>query len=186
MTLKQTEGEILRVYKDWVGLYAPKDIKNDEATAQLLAEDTAANEDGLVSFVGLNKAAKRLGNRILKTPEEMAVESRAKHEEASKKEQAKQARDFLDSIKPQPSFEEQQKTLKVKKDADEAKRQARAEQTLDSEIRTYQCNAGPGRIDWTKTNETIADLKKIEVRRDGKRDAVLTLEKVRQIMRTLP
>jgi hypothetical protein len=69
---------------------------------------------------------------------------------------------------------------------DAAKQQAQAESAIKSAIDSYECYKGPNRVDWLRTNQLRADLRKIEVRVNGKRDAVRILEKVREAISNMP
>jgi len=62
---QQSTAEIYRILKDWAGLYAPANLAKTEETAKLLVDWVMANDGGIVSFVGLNRAAQALGDKIL-------------------------------------------------------------------------------------------------------------------------
>jgi hypothetical protein len=111
------------------------------------------------------------------TPEEKRLADAKRWEE-------KMRQDYFNSVKQHPSFEERVAAEKAKKAAeDAAKQQAQAESALKWAIDSFECYSRPNRADWLRTNQFRADLRKIEVRVNGKRCAVRTLAAVREANR---
>jgi hypothetical protein len=83
-------------------------------------------------------------------------------------------------------FERAKRAEEAKRLEKEAKEQADAEVQINNEILRYECYRGRNQIDHGKSDGFRKDLLKIEVRRNGKRDAKLTLEAVRKAISNLP
>jgi hypothetical protein len=174
-TLQQSDAEIFRIAKDWEELYAPANLIRDAKTAGLLVAWVIANE-GIVSFTGFNHAVDALASEVLTKP--------LTADELAAIENAKMQRDFMDSIKPQESFD-----AKVARDkqarltAEAAKAQSDAKKQIELVISGYQCyRVNGGRVDYTATETVQRELRTVKVGNDF----VRTLEVVQQIIQELP
>jgi len=183
MVLHQTPSEIYRVMVDWESFHAPKNFIATDENRIKLVDYASAQGDGIISFTSLNNACAALAAQVLQpepkqpTIEEQAAEFQAKEFKRIQREQRENS----------VPFDERLKAAKAKKDAeDRAKAEADAETMLNNEIMSYQCYAGPNRIDYTITNQIIQQLKAVAVRIDGKRSAIETLKAVRDVIRALP
>jgi hypothetical protein len=183
MQIVQTKEEVIRLFDEYGRGFAPSDLVLNSQNAKAML-DYALGKYGLVSISYLIEAERTLGLQLQRekqpTPEEQAVEQ-------AKRLEAKMREDYRKSIAPQPSFEQRVKAEQAKKAAeDAAKQQEQAESAIKSAIDSYECYKGPNRVDWLRTNQLRADLRNIEVRINGKRDAVRTLEKVREAISNMP
>jgi hypothetical protein len=172
----QSQTEVLRVVRDWAELYAPSNLIKDKRTAELLVDWVIKNDGEIVSFSGLNNAVAALGSQVL-TPEPSRAELQAA---ADAKAEARQRRDWLDSIKPQPSFE-----ARVKADADKRAKESAAKAQKDAAgliqlaIEGYQCyRINGGGVDYGATEMVRQDLRTIRFGDDN----ILTLEAVKAVI----
>lgn len=181
MQVIQTQEEVLRLFDEYGRGFAPPDFIQNEQNAKALL-NYVLEKYGIVSISYLIEAEKTLGARLQRVKQPTPAEKAAAD---AKRWQAKMQRDYLDSIKPQK--DDFQERLKAKQAAEaRAKEQAEAEATIKLEIAGYLCNAGPGRVDFAKTEMLRDQLRQIEVCVNGKRDAVRTLAKVREALSNMP
>jgi hypothetical protein len=110
----QTLSEVKRIALDWQELYAPANLIRDARTAGLLVEWVLANEQ-IVSFSGFNHAVEALAAEVLyqDAPKKSAAQIAAEGN-------AKMFKDYQDSLKPQPSFDERVKVETAKRQAADA------------------------------------------------------------------
>jgi hypothetical protein len=187
----QSNEEIIRVADEWFRNFCPLNLIKTGAEGSKNAEaiiSRCLQKYGILTISGLTEAAHELGAAHLDlVPTQPELTPAEKQALAAKKAEERMRRDYLDSIKPQPSYDERVKAEQAKKVAeDAAKLQAQAESTLKLAIDSYETYRGPGRVDFAKTESLRAQLRKIEVRRNKKRDAVLTLQKVREAISNMP
>src|SRR5271155_4745754 len=95
-TLQQSNDEVLRIWGNWL-MRAPANFINNEATAGLMADFVGKHYGGVVSYAALDAAVEVLGSQILK----LGPAATEKAEAARVAEQARQQRDYLESIAPQ-------------------------------------------------------------------------------------
>jgi hypothetical protein len=176
MTTYQSNEEIIRVVAEWLGNYAPKDLFQNAHNTKTLADYVLANH-GIVSITNLTEAEATLRGQLQytlkptpKTPEQLADEQRQRW--------MKQHADALNENAHESTV---QKRIEAKIAADKAeKEQAVAEATISGEINRFEVYRGPGRVDYGRTELLQVQLRKLEVRVNGKRDAVKTLALVRE------
>src|SRR5208282_2324099 len=176
-TLQQSDAEIFRIAKDWEELYAPANLIRDDKTATLLLEWVIANE-GIVSFSGFNHAVAAL-------PQVLIPEPKAKtSEELAAEENAKMHRDFMESIKPQESFDEKvTRDKQARLTAQAAKAQSDAKGQIELAISGYQCyRTNGGGVDYTSTEMMQRELRTVKVGSDF----VRTLAVIKRIIQELP
>jgi len=77
-------------------------------------------------------------------------------------------------------FTHSTKVAEAKAAEEEAKHQATAQAQIDHLVHNFSVNAGPGRIDHSKSDSGRAALRGIKIHRNGKYDAVLTLRVLQQ------
>jgi hypothetical protein len=171
--------EVLRLFDEWGRNFAPKDFIQSEANAIKLYEHVIKTY-GLVTISYLIAGEKALGNQLERTPAPKVKTA----DELAAEEAAHQYRDYMDSIKPQPSFEERVKAEKAKRLAAEAaKAQEDAKSQLALAISGYQCYRVNGAgIDYTATEMMQKELRSVRVGNDF----VRALAVVRQIITELP
>jgi hypothetical protein len=184
--LNQSHAEIYRIAKDWEELYAPANLIRDTRTASLLVEWVLANE-GIASFSGFNHGVAALGAQVLypdapppkvKSAEQIAAEGNAK-----------MFKDYQDSLKPQPSFDERVKAETAKRAAEQAaKAQVDAKGQLALAISGYQAyKKNAGGLDYPTTEMVRREVNAVVSRNaDGTRDFVRNLVAVKQIIQELP
>ena len=126
-----------------------------------------------------------MGPQLERTPPEKVLTLDEKAAEFQRREFLRHQKEKAENSEA-AFFERTKKAEEAKLLKKEVEQQAEAEQALKKEIMTYEKYCGPNRVDHTATNAFRTDLFKIEVRRDGKRDAKLTLEKVREAISKLP
>jgi hypothetical protein len=139
---------------------------------------------GVVTAGGLTKAYNALRDSL-----DLVVVAQPKQptsEELAQQEILKQHRDYMESIKPQPSFEDRVKTEQAKRLAEQAtKAQADAKNQLEVTIANYQAY-GLGRVDFLATEMVQKELSRLFITVAGKRDYVRSLEFVRRVITELP
>ncbi len=184
--LVQTKDELIRVVDEWIRNFKPSDFIESHNNGKRMV-DYCLDKVGAVSITGLTQAYEVLKAAgvldiipaaIPKTNDELAAE-----------EIARQHRDFMDSIKPQPSFEDHVNTEKAKRLAAEAtKTQDDAKGALALAISGYQCYRVNGSgVDYLATETVQAELSTVVSRNsDGSRDFVRNVVVVRQIIQELP
>ena len=153
-------ADVNSIFRVWRNKFAPKNLIDSDKTAQLLAEYVAANYEGIVSIETLNAAAAALGTQVV-TPE---PSQREKDAARAAKEQARQRRDYQDSIK-QRSVTEVQKINSQDADAAKAVRDAKELATLKSEIAreigNYIVGHPSGGTNYSATEEGRSKLQKV-------------------------
>jgi hypothetical protein len=175
-------SEIAQVWAEWWANHAPKNLLRTAANQATIKAYLDKFFLGLVLIHNLNTASAILLPTLECQREKTVDEKSADF----------QTREFLRIQREQKEnsesgfFERAKKADEARLAEKEVKEQAIAEQCLIKEITTYEVYAGPNRVDHTKTNAARNDLFKIEVRRNGKRDAKLTLTKVREAIAKMP
>jgi hypothetical protein len=179
----QSNDEIIRVFDDWTRNFCPPNVVKNAKNSQLIAEH-CFKKHGILTISGLTEAAHELAAHLdlIPEPKKLTLEEQAAI--FQQREFARIQREQLENYVP---FSERVAAEKAKRLAEEeAKEQADAEVQINNEILRYECYRGPNRIDHGKSDELRKDLLKIEVRRNGKRDAKLTLEAVRKAISNMP
>jgi len=179
----QTIEEVRRIAADWVANQKPADLMSTDKNAVMLV-DYCINNFGVVIASNLTKAYQALRDKLdLFPPEPVAAAVTPKtDDELAAEEIARQHRDYMESIKPQPSFDERVAQEKAKRLAADAKKeQEDAKAMLVVVIAGYQCYRGPNRIDYGTTDMVQKELRGV---RAGN-DSVRTLAVVRQIIQEL-
>jgi hypothetical protein len=180
----QTIEEVKRIAADWAANQKPADLMPTEKNAVMLVNYCIDNF-GVVIASNLTKAYNALRDKLdLVPPAAPAVAAIPKTaDELAQEEIARQHRDYMDSIKPQPSFDERVAADKAKRQkADAKKEQEDAKGMLAVVIAGYQCYRGPNQIDYSTTEMVQKELR--GVRAGG--DFVRLLTVVRQIIQQLP
>ncbi len=179
----QSNEEVIQLFDEYGRGFAPSDLIQNEQNAKALL-DYALGKYGRVSISYLIEAEKTLGVQLQRVKQPTPAELR---DAAAKKEQERMARDYRESIKQQPSFEER---VKLEKAAQEAKAEEKRQQAAQSQINTlidsYSINLGPGRLDLSRAEYFQDQLRQIKIKKNGKYDAVLTLRKVQEALSKLP
>jgi hypothetical protein len=183
MRIVQTQDEVLRLFDEYGRGLAPSDLIQNEQNAKTLF-DYVLEKYGLVSISYLIEAEQTLGTKLQRMKEPTPAELR---DAAAKKEQERMLRDFRESIKPQPSWEERMKLEKAQSEAKaEEKRQQDAQREINRLIDNYTINLGPGRLDISRAEYFKDQLRQIKIKKNGKYDAVPTLQKVRKALSKMP
>jgi predicted nucleic acid-binding Zn-ribbon protein len=179
----QSNEEVIRLFDEYGRGFAPSDLIQNEQNAKAML-DYVLGKYGLVSISYVIEAEQTLGTKLQRVKQPTPAELR---DAAAKKEQERMLRDFRDSIKPQPSWEERMKLEKAEQEAKaEEKRQQAAQSQINTLIDSYSINLGPGRLDFSRAEYFQDQLRKIKVKKNGKYDAVLTLRKVQEALSKLP
>jgi hypothetical protein len=193
MQIVQTPDEMVRVMDEWFRNFAPSvapDLLGTHNNGKRQV-DYCLENFGAVSITGLTQAYEALkaaGVLDLKPAEPVLSEGEKARLQAEKSEK-KMRQDYLDSVKPQLSFEEHQKAEQAKKATEEAKKaQDDAKGQLAVAIAGYQCYRVNGSgVDYTATELMQKELSTVVSRSsNGQRDYVRTLAAVRQIILELP
>jgi len=174
--LVQSKEEIFRIFDEWGRHYAPPNFIQNEKNAALLA-DYVFETYGIVSITYLTKAVAALGNRLDYQPEPPKKTAKQIAAEFEAKELVRIQREQIENSKP---FDMSQKIAAQQKADEEAKRQATAQAQIDNIIHNFSVNAGPGRIDHTRSDAGRSALRGIRINRNGKYDATLTLRVIQQ------
>jgi hypothetical protein len=189
----QSQEEILRVADEWFRLFCPPNVVKDGAAgtknAELIMGDSLKRH-GILSIGSMTESVHALAAQgkiaLIPPPPALKVPTA---EELAEKENLRQNRDYLESLKPQPDFHERMREVQDKKDKENAaKAQKDAEGELAVAIAGYQCYRVNGSgIDYSSTDMVQRGLRTV-VSRDanGKRDYARTLSVVRQIIAEIP
>lgn len=184
----QSNDEVIRVADEFFRNCCPQNLVKDgpqgSTNAQLIAE-RCFRKHGILTISNMTEAAYELGTegQLALIPEPPAPKVKTADELAAE-EIAKQHRDYMDSIRPQESFEAKIARDKQKRQAAEAARaQEDARGHLAVAISGYQCYRlnGAG-IDYTATEIVQRELRSVK----AGNDPVRTLAVVRQIIQELP
>ena len=187
----QSNEELIRVADEWFRNFCPSNLVKDGPRGTKNAElimGRCLQKYGILTISGMTESAYELGpaGKLALIPAPKVLTAAEKFEIEAKKAEERMRRDYLDSIKPQPKIDYGAEARKKVEKEMEAKEQADAEVQINNEILRYECYRGPNQIDHGKSDGFRKDLLKIEVRRNGKRDAKLTLEAVRKAISNLP
>jgi hypothetical protein len=183
-TIVQSLDEVLRLVDEWFRVYKPENVVTNKKNATLLV-DTCLTKFGLISISYLTETAEAIAGQLDLTPAPVAKTS----EQLAADEIARQHRDYMESIKPQPDFHERAKQVQDKAQAEKnAKVQEDAMGQLAVAISGYQCyRINAGGIDYSATELVQKELSTVVSRSpNGQRDYVRTLAVVRQIIQELP
>jgi hypothetical protein len=186
----QSQSEVQRICSDWSQHFAPADLIDSQANADAIMVYISQRLGGVVTTSNLNQAVQALraeGKLQLvppppaKTPEQVQIDA---INEQSKRWQ-KQHWETLNQTK--------ERNFAAEVDAANAekariKEQADAERTIANIISNYTCgHARLGNvIDYAETERRQKELRTLETRVGGKRDAVKTLALVREAISKLP
>jgi len=165
----QSDDELVRVMDEWVRNFFPPNVVKNERNVTLIG-DRCVQKYGLVSISGLTEAAHELGAAhldLVLQPKELTPAEKAAA--AAKKAEERMQRDYMDSIKPQESFDEKVKRDAAKRQAEEWVRgQEKARGQLGAAILDYKCYK-LNHTDITGSETVQRDLKTIRVpAHDGK------------------
>jgi len=173
----QNITEINLVFQDWLDNFAPRNLVHSEQNSQLIADYIATKRHGIVTTTTLNQAVEDLRDQLefakelpQKTQAQMTAEFVAK-------EQKRILREKLENSKP---FDIEARNKVAETEKAEVKRQAVAQAQIENIVANYSVNAGPGRIDASKSQAGQAALRGIKINKGGKYDAPLTLTVIRQ------
>jgi len=185
----QTPNELIRVVDEWMRHFVPSDFLDTHNNGKRMVDYNLDNF-GSVSITGLTQAYEALkaaGVLDLKPAEPPApVLSEAEKAAAfQKREFIRHQKDQLENSEA-AFFERVKRAEEAKKVEKEAQEQKAAEVALNNEILRYECYSGPNRVDHGRSDAFRKDLFKIEVTRNGKRDAKLTLAAVREAISNMP
>jgi hypothetical protein len=189
----QSQEEILRVADDWFRNFCPPNVVKDGSggtkNAELIMGD-CLQRHGALTISGMTESVHALAAQgkvaIIPAPTQPKMKTA---EELAQEEIVRQNRDYLDSLKPQPDFNEKMREVQRKKDKEKAaKVQKDAEGELAVAISGYQCYRVNGAgIDYSATEMVQKELRDVVSRNaNGKRDYVRNLAVVRQIITELP
>jgi hypothetical protein len=154
----QSREEMSRIWTDWKSLYAPKNFIDDDNSQVLLADFVVTHYGGVPSFTALNAAVVALASQVL-TPEPTPAQIEA---DLAAKANARQRREYLDSLKPQETLEQQklsQKRIRQTQKAVNEKELKSINSLIDHEINGYVVGHANGHTDYAKTNYGQADLR---------------------------
>jgi hypothetical protein len=190
----QSLEEVTRVGNDWCHNFAPADLIQNQVNLNAIVAYVDSYLGGAITVSNLERAERALraaGKLQLvppKTPEQIRAEAEqaqvAAINEQSKRWQ-KQHRETLNQTKERNFAGE----VRAKnEEAARIKEAADAEKTIINVISNYSAGHArlAGRIDYAETERRQKDLRKLEVRVNGKRDAVKTLALVREAISKLP
>lgn len=187
----QSQQEALRILSDWLQNFAPADlIRNGElgqANAKALLDYIDQSLGGVITVSGLVSAEKALREagklQLIAPPSAEQVQIEAINEQS---ERWKRQHYEAVSQNKERNFAAESRA-KAEAEA-RVKEQADAEATIQAAINGYTCNHPrlANHIDYARTEQFRKDLRKIEVRKNGTRDAVLTLKAVREAISNLP
>jgi hypothetical protein len=184
MQIVQKTQEVVHLFDEWGRNFAPKDFIQTQRNGKMMI-DYVMKRYGIVSISYLIATEKALGAQLDRTPREKVPTLDEKAAEFQKREfvriQKEQAANSENAF-----FERVKNAEEAKRLEKEAKEQADAEVQINNEILRYECYRGPNQIDHGKSDAFRKDSLKVEVRRNGKRDAKLTLEAVRKAISNLP
>jgi hypothetical protein len=181
----QSNEEIYGVVQDWEELgYAPKNLVKTPAVASLLVEWILANNNGVVSFTGLNRAVIALGSQVV-TPEQKPL---TQEEQAAIFQQRELKRIQKEQLENSVPFQDRRAAaMQANKDAKtENARQASAWKERDRLIDSYSINLGPGRIDHARSESLKNQLRKLDYKKNGKTDWVEVLKMVQEALGKMP
>jgi hypothetical protein len=184
----QSNEEIIRVMDDWARNFCPPNVVKNAKNAQLIAEH-CMKKHGILTISGLTEAAHELGAANLELVPAPPVPKMKTADELAAEEIAKQHRDYMKSIAPQPNFEDRVKAEQAKRQTAEAtKAQTDAKSQLAVAISGYQAYRVNGAgIDYGTTEMVQKELSTVVSRfPNGQRDYVKNLVVVRQIIQELP
>jgi hypothetical protein len=166
----QSNEEVIRIAKDWVELYAPKNLREDSAEA--LITWVLEHDGGLMSFSGLNRAVQALGDQVLvpeRSANEIAMERAARGDKHMRDE-------FFKSLKP-----EAQKPLvdHQKKEAEKELKTIKDEITKEIENHFVAHHLGPN---YSRTESERETLRQVlaQYKTDTVANAKLALSAVRE------
>jgi hypothetical protein len=180
----QTQEEVLRLFDEWGRNFAPKDFIQTHRNGQMMI-DYVMKTYGIVSISYLIATEKALGAQLDRTPPEKVPTLEEKSVEFQKREFIRHQKEQSENSEA-AFFERAKRAEEAKRLEQEAKEQADAEVQINNEVLRYECYRGPNQIDHGKSDSLRKDLLKIEVRRNGKRDAKLTLEAVHKAISNMP
>ncbi len=150
----QSNEEVLRIAKDWVGLYAPKNLRED--SAELLITWVLEHDGGLISFSGLNRAVESLGDQVL-VPEKS---QRQKDLEKAARGDQHQRDEYFKTISP----ESQKPLVDRQKKATDAELKGIKDE-ISKEINNYTVTRHCG-MDYAKTEYGQQELRKVLANHD--------------------
>jgi hypothetical protein len=179
----QSNEEIIRVMDEWVRNFCPPNVVKNAKNAQLIAE-YCLKKHGVLTISGLTEAAHELGAAHLELVPPPPAPKVKTADELAAEEHERQYLDYLESVKPQPNFEDRVKAEQAKRQTAEAtKAQADAKGQIELAIAGYQCYRVNGAgIDHAATEVIQKELRGVGVGNDF----VRTLAVVRQIIQELP
>ena len=188
----QTPNELVRVMDEWFRNFAPSVAPDFLPTVNngKRMVDYCLENFGAVSITGMNQAYEAL--KVARVLDLKPAEPPAPVLSEAEKAAAFQKRQFTRHQKDQLEnseaafFERVKRAEEANKVEKEAQEQKAAEVTLNNEILRYECYSGPNRVDHGRSDAFRKDLFKIEVTRNGKRDAKLTLAAVREAISNMP
>jgi hypothetical protein len=172
----QTNDEILRLFDEWERGFAPPRFIFSEKNGKLML-DYCLGKYGLVSITYLSEATDALAVQLDWVPQPKPKTQAQLTAEFVAKEQKRIEREKLENSKP---FDIAARNKAVETEKDEAKRQATAQAQIENIIANYNVNAGPGRIDASKSEAGQKALRGIRIYKGGKYDAPLTLKVIQQ------
>jgi hypothetical protein len=184
MQIVQETHEVIRLFDEWGRNFAPKDFVQNQRNGKMMI-DYVMKTYGIVSISYLIATEKALGAQLDRTPPEKVPTLDEKAAEFQKREFTRHQKDQLENSEA-AFFERAKRAEEAKRLEKEAKEQADAAVQINNEILRYECYRGPNQIDHGKSDGFRKDLLRIEVRRNGKRDAKLTSEAVRKAVSNLP
>jgi predicted nucleic acid-binding Zn-ribbon protein len=181
--------QVMKVFAEYERAFKATDLitsgKEGVHNANLLLNYLMEYFGGVITVPNIIAAEKTLGAKLFRVKPKTVAEIA---QEQAEKAEARMRRDYLDSIRQQPSFEERVKSVeKAEQEAKaEEKRQQVAQREINRLIDSYTINLGPGRLDHARAEYFQDQLRQIKVKKNGKYDAVLTLKKVREALSKLP
>jgi predicted nucleic acid-binding Zn-ribbon protein len=181
--------QVMKVFAEYERAFKAADLitsgKEGVHNANLLVNYLMEYFGGVITVPNIIAAEKTLGAKLFRVKPKTVAEIA---QEQAEKAEARMRRDYLDSIRQQPSFEERVKSVEKaeQESKGEEKRQQAAQSQINILIDSYSINLGPGRLDFSRAEYFQDQLRKIKVKKNGKYDAVLTLRKVQEALTKLP
>jgi hypothetical protein len=148
-------------FRDWLDNFAPRNLVQSEQNMQMIADYIAEKRQGIVTTTTLNQAVEALRGQLAFVHEPSA---REKETAEAKKAEARQRRDYQNSIKDRSVTEVQNRNAQ---DATEAKQKAEAKELANlkseiaREIGNYIAGHPSGGTNYSATEEGRGKLQKV-------------------------
>jgi len=190
----QSLEEVTRIGNDWCHNFAPADLIQNQANLNAIVAYVDSHLGGAITVSNLERAERALraeGKLQLvppKTPEQIRAEAEKAQVAAIDEQSERWKRQHFETLSQHKERNFASEVDAANAEKARIKEQADAERTIANIISNYTCgHARLGNvIDYSETERRQKGLRGIEVRNNGKRDAVKTLGKVREAIRNMP